>query len=98
MAYLKPLAVLLGLVLFGFQLWNYLSIDEVQIRANVSGGVPTRFIQADEETLAELQSRLQTQEALPDYLLTLPRETGYGRQQLLLPDGEQFASGTVTSP
>jgi len=86
MNYIKYALILIGIVMLGSQFYSFLSIDENQIKALVSGGVPIRFIQADEETLDILRSRLKELTPFSASVLAAPRTRNFGRRGLFVPD------------
>ena len=86
MRYLRLLYVFLAVAVFLFHLYAYMDIDDAQLRATVSGGVPRRFIQTDQETLTALGERLSGLEAAPRFLYDAPKERDFGRKKLFLPD------------
>ncbi|MDF2379303.1 MAG: hypothetical protein P1V18_03730 [Candidatus Gracilibacteria bacterium] len=86
MRILRLVLLVFAVILFGWNVYAYTSIDEMAIKATVSGGVPVRFIQADQETLEDLNQRLRAQKQAPSYLYDDPKERLFGREGLFLPD------------
>lgn len=76
----------MAIIVFGLNVWSFVSINEMAIKSTVSGGVPVRYIQADQETLEDLNQRLQALTKTPSYLYDDPEPRLFGREGLFLPD------------
>jgi hypothetical protein len=85
MSYLRLLLIFIALGMSGWYGYQYFSLDEVALQKTVSGGVPARYIQADEQTLEDLNQQLQALKKAPASLYQDPQARLFGRKQLFLP-------------
>jgi len=91
MSFLRNSLIILGLLLMGYHSFLYFRINESEIAKAVSGGAPARFIQADEQTLKEINEALKMLKPIPDYVLNSPKQKDFGRRELFLPDSEKIS-------
>jgi hypothetical protein len=83
---LRYTLIFLAVLLLGFHLFTFFSLDEAGLKKTVSGGVPIRFIKADQETIDDMKAQFSSLDPMPKYLLEKPKEKDFGRKQFFLPD------------
>ena len=75
----------LGFGLLAFQLFQFFWFDSLALQKKISAGVPARFIQANEETIDQIQQYLKKLEPIPPALKKSPKAEDFGREILFLP-------------
>lgn len=86
MIIVRYLLILLSILLLGFHAYTFFSLDEAGLKKSVSGGVPVRFIKADQATIDEMKEKLSALDPLPRYLVEEAKQKDFGRKKLFLPD------------
>ena len=82
MIFLRYTMILLAVVLLSYHFFLFFSFDEAVLKKSVSGGVPVRFIKADQATIDDMKEQLSALDPLPKYLLEEPKQKDFGRQGL----------------
>lgn len=85
MKIVKILLPVIAFLLFSYQLFLFFWFDEIALKKIVSGGVPARFIQADEETIKRLEGSLKALTPVPKEVFLLPKKEELGRIILFTP-------------